>query len=244
MPSMNDFFPSRSDSGSSGGNSTMNGVMVATVTNNQDPEGLNRVKLKFPMRENEHETDWAPITSLMSGSSMGTLFVPEVGDEVLVAFLLGNMNQPFVIGSLWNKTKKPPAKDEKNNLRKIYSRSGHELIFDDTENAGKVTLKTKQGIKLEIDDQNEKITLGTKSDAQSVVMAGSSAGTVTIKSGTNKITIDNKGDIKIESTKEITVKSTQVNIEATAAMKLKAGAKLDLLADGIITIKGAMVKIN
>lgn len=244
MPSMNDFFPSRSDSGTSGGLSTMNGVMVATVTNNQDPNGLNRVKLKFPLRENEHETDWAPITSLMSGSSMGTLFVPEVGDEVLVAFLLGNMNQPFVIGSLWNKNKKPPAKDEKNNIRKIYSRAGHELIFDDTENAGKVTLKTKQGIKLEIDDQNEKITLGTKSDAQSIVMAGSSAGTVTIKSGTNKITIDNKGDIKIESTKEITLKSTQINLEATAAMKVKGGAKLDLLADGIITIKGAMVKIN
>jgi uncharacterized protein involved in type VI secretion and phage assembly len=244
MASMSDFFPSRSDSGPSGGFGTVNGVMVATVTNNQDPEGLNRVKLKFPIRENSQETDWAPIASLMSGNAMGTLFVPEVGDEVLVAFHLGNLNQPFVIGSLWSKSKKPPAKDEKNNLRKIYSRGGHELIFDDTENAGKVTVKTKKGIKLEIDDQNEKITLGTKSDAQSVVLAGSSAGTITVKSGTNKITIDNKGDIQIESTKEITVKSTQINLEATAAMKLKAGAKLDLLADGIVTIKGAMVKIN
>jgi uncharacterized protein involved in type VI secretion and phage assembly len=241
---MSDFFPTQSDRGSGGGQSTVSGVMVATVTNNQDPEGLNRVKLKFPLRENAHETDWAPITSLMSGSSMGTLFVPEVGDEVLVAFLLGNLNQPFVIGSLWNKTKKPPAKDEKNNLRKIYSRAGHELIFDDTDSKGKVTLQTKKGIKLEIDDANEKITLGTKSDAQSVVLAGSSTGTITIKSGSNTISIDNKGDIKIESTKEISVKSTQVNIEATAALKIKAGAKLDLMSDGIVTIKGAMVKIN
>lgn len=244
MASMNDFFSSRPDSGSMGGQGTVNGVMVATVTNNQDPEGLNRVKLKFPLRENEHETDWAPVASLMSGSNRGTLFVPEVNDEVLVAFHLGNLNQPFVIGSLWNSSNKPPAKDEKNNLRKIHSRGGHELVFDDTENKGKVTLKTKQGIKLEIDDQNEKITLGTKSDAQSVVLTGSSTSSITIKSGANKITIDNKGDIKIESTKEITVKSTQINLEATAAMKVKAGAKLDLLADGIITIKGAMVKIN
>lgn len=244
MPSMSDFFPSHSDGGASGGHGTINGVMVATVTNNNDPDGLNRVKLKFPLRENSHETDWAPITSLMSGNSMGTLFVPEVNDEVLVAFHLGNLNQPFVIGSLWNSSKKPPAKDEKNNLRKIYSRAGHELIFDDTEGKGKVTLQTKKGIKLEIDDANEKITLGTKSDAQSVVLAGSTAGTITIKSGSNKITIDNKGDIKIESAKEITVKSAQVNLEATATMKIKAGAKLDLLADGIVTIKGAMVKIN
>ncbi|MCD9025831.1 phage baseplate assembly protein V [Cohnella sp. NL03-T5] len=241
---MSDFFPSQSDGGASSGYGTINGVMVATVTNNKDPDGLNRVKLKFPLRENSHETDWAPITSLMSGSSMGTLFVPEVGDEVLVAFHLGNLNQPFVIGSLWNSTNKPPAKDDANNLRKIYSRAGHELIFDDTANAGKVTLKTKKGIKLEIDDQNEKITLGTKSDAQSVVLAGSTAGTVTIKSGTNKITIDNKGDISIESTKAITIKSTQINLEATATMKVKAGAKLDLISDGMVTIKGAMVKIN
>jgi uncharacterized protein involved in type VI secretion and phage assembly len=242
--SLSSLFPSQSDGGGSSGIGTVNGVMVAKVTNNQDPDGLGRVKLKFPLRENEHETDWAPLVSLMSGKNMGTLFVPEVEDEVLVAFHLGNLNQPFVIGSLWNQSNKPPAVDEKNNIRKIYSRGGHELIFDDTVNAGKVTLKTKKGIQLVIDDQNEKITLGTKSDAQSVVLAGSSAGTVTIKSGTNKITIDNKGDIQIKSDKAITIKSTQINLEATATMTVKAGAKLDLTSDGIVNIKGAMVKIN
>ncbi|MFC5468657.1 phage baseplate assembly protein V [Cohnella suwonensis] len=245
MSSMNDFFSSGSGGGQFGGGSgTVSGVMIAQVTNNSDPDGLNRVKLKFPLRENNHETDWVPIASLMSGGSRGTLFVPEVNDEVLVAFHLGNLDQPFVIGSLWNSNAKPPVKDEKNNLRKIHSRGGHELIFDDTENKGKVTLQTKKGIKLEIDDANEKITLGTKNDAQSVVLAGSSAATITVKSGANKITIDNKGDISIESTKAVTVKSTQINLEATASLKVKAGAKLDLMADGIVTIKGAMVKIN
>jgi uncharacterized protein involved in type VI secretion and phage assembly len=241
--SLDSLFPSQSGS-SGGGGGNINGVMVATVTNNKDPEGLNRVKLKFPLRENSHETDWAPITSLMSGNSMGTLFVPEVGDEVLVAFHLGNLNQPFVIGSLWNTANKPPVKDDKNNIRKIYSRAGHELIFDDTEGAGKVTIKTKKGIQLEIDDKSEKITLGTVSDAQSIVLAGSSTGTITIKSSSNKITIDNKGDIKIESAKAITVKSTQINLEATATMTIKAGAKLDLTSDGMVNIKGAIVKIN
>lgn len=150
------FFPGRSDSDGGGSANFVHGVMVATVTNNKDPDGLNRVKLKFPLRENSHETDWAPLASLMSGSGKGTMFVPEVGDEVLVAFHLGNLNQPFVIGSLWNTSNKPPVKDEKNNLRKIHSRDGHELIFDDTESKGKVTLKTKQGLNLEIDEGADK----------------------------------------------------------------------------------------
>ncbi len=244
MSSMNDFFSGRSDSEGGGSANFVHGVMVATVTNNKDPDGLNRVKLKFPLRENSHETDWAPLASLMSGSGKGTMFVPEVGDEVLVAFHLGNLNQPFVIGSLWNTSNKPPAKDDKNNLRKIHSRDGHELIFDDTDSKGKVTLKTKQGLKLEIDEGADKVTLATKNAAQTIVLEGSSAGTITVKSGANKITIDNKGDIKVESNKEITVKSTQINLEATASMKVKAGGKLDLLSDGIVTIKGAMVKIN
>lgn len=238
-------FGTEQESGGGGSRTgTVNGVMVATVTNISDPDNLGRVKLKFPMREHEHESDWAPIASLMSGSNMGTLFIPEVGDEVLVAFHLGHLNQPYVIGCLWNQNNKPPAKDEKNNLRKIRSRDGHELIFDDTANAGKVTLKTKGGIQMIIDDQNEKITVGTKSDQQSVVLEGKTAGTVTIKSGTNKITIDNKGDIKIESTKAVTVKSTQMNLEATATMNIKANAQLNIESSGILNLKGSLVKIN
>ncbi|WP_276357837.1 phage baseplate assembly protein V [Cohnella caldifontis] len=237
-----DFDGERDSGGSRSG--TVNGVMVATVTDNKDPDALGRVKLKFPLRENEHETDWVPIASLMSGNNMGTLFIPEVGDEVLVAFHLGYLNQPYVIGCLWNQSKKPPAKDDQNNLRKIRSRAGHELIFDDTNNAGKVTLKTVKGIQMIIDDQNEKITIGTKNDQQSVTLTGSSAGTVEIKSGTNKITIDNKGDIKIESTKGVTIKSTQLNIEATANMTIKAGAQLNLESSGILNVKGSLVKIN
>lgn len=244
MPYSNLIGSSSGGGSSSSSIGTINGVMVATVTNNNDPDGLNRVKLKFPLRENEHETDWAPLVSLMSGKEMGTLFVPEVGDEVLVAFLLGNLNQPFVVGSLWNSTNKPPVKDDKNNLRKIYSRAGHELIFDDTANEGKVTLKTIKGNILEISDKDEKVTLETKNSEQSVILAGGTAGTITIKTGSNSITINNKGDVKIESAKAITIKSTQINLEATATMTIKAGAKLDLTSDGMVNIKGTMVKIN
>lgn len=223
---------------------TVEGVMVATVTNNDDPDRLGRVKLKFSIRENEHETDWVPIVSLMTGPDMGTLFIPEVGDEVLVAFHLGYMDQPFVIGGLWNENRKPPAKHEKNDIRKIRTRAGHELVFQDTADDGKITLQTKKGLKLEISDQAEKVTIATKNDQQSVTLTGSSANSIEIKAGTNKITITNQGQITIESNSAMKLKSTQINLEAAGQLSIKAGGMLDLKADGIVNIKGSMVKIN
>lgn len=220
------------------------GVMIATVTNIDDPDKLGRVKLKFPIRENEHETDWAPIASLMAGSNMGTLFIPEVGDEVLVAFHLGYLDQPFVIGALWNQNKKPPAKHEKNDIRKIRTRAGHELIFQDTNADGKITLRTNAGLKLDISDKDDSVTLATKNAQQSVTLTGGSTNSIEIKAGTSKITLDNQGQITIESSNSVKLKATQVSLEATAQMSLKAGATLDLKADGIVNIKGSMVKIN
>lgn len=222
----------------------VNGVMIAKVTNNKDPEKLGRVKLKFPLRENEHESDWAFVTTFMTGGSRGSVFIPEVDDEVLVAFVLGNLNMPVVVGSLWNKNSKPPTPDENNNIRKIVSKQGHEFIFDDTSSAAKVTLKSKKGMQLEFADQNDKVEIKAGSAGPVVTLEGGSAGTLTLKSGTNKITIDNKGNINVESTTGITIKSTQVKVEATAQMTLKANASLNLESSGIVNIKGSLVKIN
>jgi len=221
----------------------VNGVLIAKVTNIDDPDNLGRVKLKFPIRENEHETDWAPLVSLMTGADRGTLFIPEVGDEVLVAFHLGYLDQPFVIGGLWNQNSKPPLKHEKNDIRKIRTRAGHELIFQDTDADGKITLQTKAGLKLEISDKADSVTLATKNDQQSVTLKGTSK-SIEIKAGTSTIKLDNQGQISIESNNSVKLKATQVNLEATAQMTIKAGATLDLKADGIVNIKGSMVKIN
>jgi uncharacterized protein involved in type VI secretion and phage assembly len=109
------------------------GVAAGIVTNNQDSDELGRVKLWFPWLSENNETDWVRIATLMAGSERGTFFLPEVGDEVLVAFEHGDINQPYVIGFLWNAVATPPEtnSDGQNNIRKIRSRSGHEIIFND-----------------------------------------------------------------------------------------------------------------
>ncbi|WP_219837880.1 phage baseplate assembly protein V [Paenibacillus sp. R14(2021)] len=231
--------------GSSGsGSGGVEGVMLALVTNNKDPDKLGRVKLKFPHREIDQETDWVRCLTFMGGKDRGSLFVPEVNDEVLVAFHMGDFNQPYVIGSLWNKTNPAPAGDENNNIRKIKSKSGHEFIFDDTSSSEKITLKTKKGSKLEFTDSGPEIKLSDDSGNHQLTITGGTSGKLTLKSSTTKVEIAASGDITISSSKEIAIKSTQIKLEATAALNLKGGATVDIKSDGIINIKGSMVKIN
>ena len=85
------------------------GVVVAIVTNNQDPDGLGRVRLRFPWLDDGAESFWARVASPMAGNARGLYFLPEVDDEVLVAFQHGRPEAPVVLGGLWNGKDKPPA---------------------------------------------------------------------------------------------------------------------------------------
>jgi uncharacterized protein involved in type VI secretion and phage assembly len=200
------------------------GVVSAVVTDNHDPDGRARVKLKFPWLEEQAQSDWAKIACLMAGKDRGSVFLPENGDEVLVAFEHGDVHHPYVLGALWNSEDTPPEtnSDGKNNIRKIKSRSGHELIFcdDGQGQKEKVELHTKAGHKIVLDDSTgaEKIEIRDKS-------------------GSNVVTIDSvKGEMSLESQTSLKIKSLQIEIEAQTTLKLSAGA--------LVEVKGGLVKIN
>ncbi|MFX3632994.1 MAG: phage baseplate assembly protein V [Candidatus Pristimantibacillus sp.] len=223
----------------------LSGVWNAIVTDNKDPKKLGRVKVKFPLREGELQTDWIRIATLMGGKSMGTLFIPEVNDEVLVAFLMGRLDSPIVIGSLWNDQDKPPTPHEKNDIRQIKTRSGHEITFQDSADDGKITIKTNKGHLIELEDKTSTINIETKDKAQSIEMTGGSSGTVTVKSGTTtKLIMNGQGNITVEGSNSITVKGTQVKVQAQAGLTLEAGGMLELKSNGMVSIKGSVVKIN
>lgn len=224
----------------------VHGVMIGVVTNNKDPEKQGRVKLKLPLRESETETDWTRVATLMAGKDMGSYFIPEVGDEVLVSFHMGEVREPFVIGMLWSKQDTPPAGayTEKNDIRKIKSRGGHEIIFDDKNGDGKITIKTKDGHQIEILDKTDVISIEDKSGNNKLEIKGGSANEVTLKSSQSSVKMTTKGDITIESPKSLKLKSTEITIEATAQLNIKANAKIDVNSSGLLNIKGSMVKIN
>lgn len=122
--------------------SRMAGVAVGIVRSLDDPQGLGRVQLSFPwMSEGAPESNWARIAVPMAGPERGMQFMPEVDDEVLVAFEHGELRQPYVVGFLWNGVDRPPRDDPK--LRTIKTVSGHVLEFDDNSGSEKITLLWK-----------------------------------------------------------------------------------------------------
>jgi uncharacterized protein involved in type VI secretion and phage assembly len=198
------------------------GVVVGIVTNNKDPEGMGRVKVKFPWRGDGDESYWARVATLMAGEDRGTFFLPEVEDEVLVAFDHGDINHPYVIGALWNGVDTPPEtnSDGKNNIRKIKSRSGHEIIFGDEQSKEKIELHTNAGHTIILDDSAGKEKIEIKD-----------------KTGNNSITIDSvQNAITISSQTKLSIKSQMIEIESGGMMTIKSGATL--------TIQGTLVQIN
>lgn len=199
--------------------SRISGVMVAIVIDNQDPDGSGRVKVKFPSLGDADIGHWARVAVLMAGDQRGTYFLPEVNDEVLVAFEGGNIESPYVLGALWNGVDAPPATndDGKNNLRLIQSRSGHILRLDDTDGSEKIEIIDKSG--------NNSVTFDTSS---------------------NTITIKSDQDISLEAPQgTIKLSAQSISVSSTSDTKVQAQGGLTLDGSpGTAVLKGATVNIN
>jgi len=222
----------------------MQGVYTGFVTDNKDPDNLGRVKVKVPVIDDQKEIGWSRVSTWMGGKDRGSLFIPEVGDEVIIAFLLGDIRSPMVIGSLWNNIEKPPeGKNDANDIRKIKTRAGHEIIFDDKSKEGGITVKTSSGQKLVFDEKKNVVELSGK-DAQQKILMNGNTGNITISNENTKITMDKNGPIKIEANSDITIKGVSISVQASNKLELKAMSSLDINSSGIINIKGSMVKIN
>jgi uncharacterized protein involved in type VI secretion and phage assembly len=129
------------------------GVYRAMVTDVRDKEGLGRVQVTVP--EVATKPLWAPVSTLMAGDHRGTWFVPDVGDEVLVAFQGGDASRPIVLGSLWSAKQRPPETMDAsgvNAVRVIRTRSGLEIRLDDA--AGRVALSTPDGASITLEHGN------------------------------------------------------------------------------------------
>ena len=196
-------------------------VAIGIVTNNDDPDSMGRVKVKFPWLSSDDESFWARVVSIGAGKERGICFIPEVNDEVLVAFELGDMNHPYVLGGLWNgqdalpKSQSDLVKGGKVEQRVIYSRTGHKIEFDDADGAGGITIEDRKGNVLKLTSSDDKLAITTT------------------------------GNIEIETKADVTVKSTgNVKIEAQQEIELKASMGITVDGGMKVDVKGSMVNIN
>jgi len=197
------------------GRTSIPGVVIGVVTDNDDPDKLARVKVKYPWLGDEAESYWARLAATGAGKDYGLIWVPQVGDEVVVAFEQGDLAYPVVVGSLWNGKDKPPSNvmdglfdDGKVKRVALVSRNGHGLVCHDTDDESGVILTTKEG--------RVRIVLDHKSKELSLICEGD-------------VLISAKGDLQLK---------------ADGAIKIEAGKTLDLKANQNATLKGAKVAIN
>jgi uncharacterized protein involved in type VI secretion and phage assembly len=233
------------------------GVAVGVVTNNQDPEKLGRVKVKLPWLSDEHESHWARVLTPMAGPERGLYFLPEVDDEVLVAFEHGQVDFPYVLGALWNGKDKPPEKndDGENNKRTLKSRSGHMITLDDTQDREQIVIRDKTG-KNEIVFDSKDNALTIKAEGDLTIEAG---GKLILKSNADlaletqaKASLKTQADLVVEATGKASVKSkTNLTLEGTAKSELKGAqvsvngsAQTEVKGGAVVQVQGGLVKIN
>ena len=260
------------------------GVMVGIVAKNFDPNstasgGTNsgadamdgRVCVTIPTRDtNANELKWARVAMPSSGSKWGHYFLPEVGDQVLLAFEGGNIEKPYVIGCIPKTADKflKDSVDKDNQFKRIVTRHGTSIIFEDnsTDENGqkdKLTLETAgKQLQILMDNENEKIRIGDKAKEDFIEMytkEGSGTLTVQIKSKIeikvgDKITMTMNGEsgavsikadsILLEASNGVTTKSdSAVKMEAPQ-VAANASSALKLESSGTATVSGSTVSVG
>ena len=107
------------------------GVYEALVSDVNDPAKEGRVKIKMPWFDNQMETEWCRVRQFYAGNGYGAFYVPEVGDEVLIAFIKGNMSEPVILGGLYNGSDKPPShRDDQTDEKLLRTKAGHEFVAE------------------------------------------------------------------------------------------------------------------
>ncbi len=202
----------------------MPGLVEALVVDNVDPDKLGRVKLKFPLLPETPESFWARLVMPMAGKERGWMTIPEIGDEVLVSFVHGDINNAIVIGSLFNGVDTPPYANEDgdNNLRVFQSRAGHRLTFDDTAGDERVELILHNEEIRIIWDAKEKV-IGVYSGKDIIIEAKE---TISLKCK----------DFILESGNSIGMQSKTTEIKTSSSCTVNGGGQL--------TLKASMTQIN
>jgi len=231
-----------SGNGHSQGQGLVQGVVTALVTNLNDPDDLGRVKVKYAWL-GEIESWWARVATPMAGEQRGFLYLPEINDEVLIAFEQGDVHRPYIVGALWSSTDKPPKKNSeataggKVNQRVLKTRAGHLIILDDKQGTEQISVTSKSGHTVILDDTSgkESITIKDKTGNNKMV----------IDSTQNSMTINVNGDFVVNAKGKITLQSMQdMTLDSKAKGSFKSMAPLNLESVAATAVKGLKVDIQ
>ncbi len=135
------------------------GIVPGRVVDNNDPKNRGRVRVQFYWEE-ENQTRWLASMTPHAGADRGFLFLPEIGDEVWVAFEEGDPERPQILGTAWNGVNKPPREDfwgedvAPNNVKRIVTKSGHRISLVDQPGKSSLVLATPNHVKVALHENS------------------------------------------------------------------------------------------
>lgn len=212
----------------------------------KDPGGEFRVLVSLPLLQDQSKGVWARLATFYASNKVGAVFYPETGDEVIVGFMNEDPRYPVILGAVYSKKLAPPyPPDDKNSKKALVTKSKLEIIFDEQNKVIEIRTPKKQVIKL--DDTSGAISV-TDSNKNEVLLSKSG---VSITSASNlkltakgNITIQANGNLALSAKANATMEGLQVAHTAKTKFSAKGNAAAEVTASGMLTIRGAMVKIN
>ena len=238
---------------------------LATVKENNDDKGQGRVKVAFDWQKNGKTTNWIRVQTPNAGVSgavsknRGWVFVPEVGDQVMVSYEHGNPDRPYVTGSVFH-SGSGKGGDKDNKVKSIITRSGNAIVFDDE--TGSIVITDQTGKQLIILDGTDAITVMAKrsitltNEAESVIVMddksiGLQADTIALE-GRKSVTLLSGNECMVLSSEKSIISSSGTNIKQEAAKDYDVAAKngtvngvnLMIEGKGNVTVSGGIVKFN
>lgn len=238
----------------------IHGVITGTVVENYNKDYPGKVKVTYSFGETgKNKSGWIPVSMPYISSEAGMFFFPEVGTEVVISFVLWNINRPIVVGSLYTTSVKMPSTIdlEKNTIKLIQTKSGHKIAFNEEKDKETIEITSINGLTIKFSDADEKLTLTDKNAKSSI--------DVNFKSGAITIDAEKKLELSVGGTAAITIESNKLSlssgaVEIKGSQSLKAegqtasisGSSVELSAQGslkvsssaMLEVKGSMVKIN
>jgi type VI secretion system secreted protein VgrG len=236
------------------------------VTDNHDPKGLGRVRVKFHWMNGTEKTPWIRVTSPHGGGGKGMFFIPEVGEEVIVGFEGDSPTKPYIIGTVYHGKASNAYSNGGNDVKALQTRSGNKVIMNDADGsvfvedkdgnsmlidgAGNVTIKSNKTVTI---DATELITFKTKKISMeavdeivmnSKVLEGTFTETATVY-GMNEMNVQSKSAVNVTSDNKVSVGATvEVDVFAKTKVALESGGGVEVNGKMMTTIQGGQVKLN
>lgn len=235
------------------GDNRILGVVVGIVAKNYEKEMPGRICVQIPVRDEEaNELQWARVAMPSGGRKWGHYFQPEEGDQVLLAFEHGNIEKPYVIGCV-QKENNPfltGAVHEKNQYKKIITKNGNTIQFEDGENEDgtqdKISVYTpKQAHRLILDNEKNQITLGDKDGKnQIVIQTQEDSGNILVKTQ-QKLTISVGDNITVTmngSSGSVNIRCNKFTVDAGDGSEIRTNGKMGISGGNVSVTASSMLK--